>query len=496
MEPFSGSSYLIILYNVTFIEVTRRTKMKKWWLLVIVGLMSTGIFATNQVSANDSEKSSLEQKQAVELYEKEEIDGIIEDPEMESAAPVKARSLSNSRTVKLQKLYFGITDGTAGVTPVSMPNTNFSVSYSLNSKETLLHEGKTNASGEILNLTFPNIPNEVTSLIIRFYLGNNERGFIQRYNKKTYTFHHTRTIPANSIINVSSNSARFGVAGNADTYFYNFQAARLNNYFDLAVREYQNDVKKANELLPETSKFDLKPINIFFEKGYHLNKNSFHRNGHDGSKIPDIIIGDKDLGFFNETNLKEKVMHEWTHWNMYQATGMPGGSYGTHYTYNPNPETSYKEGWALFMAEMFSRGYSISDTTVQKDPQLYGKSTNMTVKHVLYDLLDTGSNDESFSISQRFLDGNPSDKEIRQLNLGIMHTTMVESKSTTLQGHLDYMEKKYILTASDKVKIAKLLEINGLSRNGYFTLDNDGNPLPTLQTFTVGESTDGVDIDE
>lgn len=470
--------------------------MKKKLLLVITGLGLLGVFAASQVSANEKEILTPEQEQVVELYEKGEIDGIIEDLEMEKVAPARARSFSASRTVTIQKIYFGITDATTGVTPVSMPNTNFSVSYSYNNKETLLHEGKTNASGEILNLSFPNIPNEVTSLIVRFYLGNSERGFIQKYNKKTYTFHHTRIIPANSIINVSSNTARFGVAGNADTYFYNFQAARLNNYFDLAVREYRNVVEQANKLLPETTIFKVKSINMFFEKGHRLNANSFNRNGHDGSKVPDIIIGDKDLRFFTETNLKEKVMHEWSHWNMYQATGMPGGSYMSHESYNPNPETSYKEGWALFNAKMFSGGYSLNDVVVQGNSKLFGKSTNTTAQHILYDLLDTGSNDENFSVFQRYLDTTPSDKEIRQLNLGVLHTAMVESKSTTLQGLLNYLESKYILTASDKTKLSKLLEVNGLSRKGAFTLGNEGQPLQIPQTFSVSEAVDSVDIDE
>ena len=452
--------------------------MKKKWLLVAIGLMSFSIFTSSQVYANESEKLSTEEEQAVDLYENEEIDGIIEDPEMESAAPVKARSLSGSRTVTLQKLYFAITDEKMSGPSAPMPNTNFSVSYTYNNKETLLHEGRTNASGEILNLTFPNIPNEVTSLIVRFYLGNDERGFIERYNNRPYTFHHARTIPANSIINASSNTARFGVAGDSDTFFYNYQATRLNYFYDQAVQEFTNLIKNTNDLLPETAKFKVEPISMNFKKGEYLDQNNaFFRNGYDNKGVANIVIGDRSDRVYTEQAIKSKVMHEWTHWNSYRETqaGIPGtlvNSFG------------YREGWAYFVGHMFANNYDLSskDLLVQNDNyngvnRYFGKASSVTAEHVLYDLLDVVSKDEDFSISRRFLDTPLPELEKRKINLGLMHTIMVESKATNLQEYLSYMEKKYVLTSSDKKEYRKALEINGLSKDGYYTLNEDGTPV-------------------
>lgn len=177
-------------------------------------------------------------------------------------------------------------------------------------------------------------------------------------------------------------------------------------------------------------------------------------------------------------------MHEWTHWNLYRYANAPGGDYDGHYSYNVNPKISFKEGWPLMIGDLFALNYDLAkeDLHVQTDNfnginRLYGKSTNYTVKQILYDLVDTGSNDEEFSISQRYLDEEMSDLDIRRLNLGILHTVMAESKAVTLQDLLNSVENKYVLTKSDKEKFAKLLEINGLSREGAFTLDTEGNPL-------------------
>ena len=122
--------------------------------------------------------------------------------------------------------------------------------------------------------------------------------------------------------------------------------------------------------------------------------------------------------------------------------------------------------------------------------------TNYTTKQVLYDLVDTGSNDEDFSLSQRYLDEEMSDLDVRRLNLGMLHTVMAESKTVTLEELLVGVEKKYVLTKSDKEKFAKLLEINGLSREGAFTLNNEGQPLTAPLQAVDPQSTVDEDWDE
>lgn len=155
------------------------------------------------------------------------------------------------------------------------------------------------------------------------------------------------------------------------------------------------------------------------------------------------------------------------------------------------------------IGDLFALNYDMTkeDLRVQTDNYnginlLYGKSTNYMVKQVLYDLVDTGSNDEEFSLSQRYLDEELSDIDVRRLNLGILHTFMAESKTVTLQELLTVVEKKYVLTKSDKEKFVQLLEINGLSREGDFTLDNEGNPLTVSFRSIELIPTSDVDWDE
>lgn len=288
-----------------------------------------------------------------------------------------------------------------------------------------------------------------------------------------------------NVINFTNTKIKFGNTADEESSFYNYQASRINHYFDQAVQEYSHAVELANDLLPDTAPFEVAPINFNFQKGHYVDDgNFFSRTGHDGSKVADIVIGDKSSKIFSKQFIMHNVMHEWTHWNLYRYANAPGGDYDGHEGYNTNPKISFKEGWPLMIGDLFALNYDMvkEDLRVQTDNQngvnrLFGKSTNYTVKQVLYDLVDTGSNDEDFSLSQRYLDGEMSDLEIRRLNLGILHTVMAESKTVTLQELLAAVEKKYVLTKSDKEKFAQLLEINGLSRDGAFTLDNDGNPL-------------------
>ncbi|EOH89559.1 hypothetical protein [Enterococcus pallens] len=467
---------------------------KKLIVFILLGLLGISLGVQSVTQAEDVEQVT---EPVVEEVVDESIDGEASDS-METGKPKRSLAQSNeTRTIELQKFYIETTDGAADSVSVPFPNTNYKLHYSKDGKETFLSEGVTNEKGEILNFKLEGIPSEGAALRVRYYLGNENRGFVQKFNKNHYGFVFTlRLIDHKQTINYINTKARFGNTVDPDSYFYNFQAARINCYFDQAVTEYTEAVKQANQLLPESSRFELKPINMNFEKGKHIGGSAFCRRGYDQSGVSDIVIGNHSTGIYTDYYLKRVVMHEWTHWNMYQATGMPGGVYEDHYSFNPNPQTSYKEGWAIFVADMFRKNYENEkhDKVVQtvEYNRFYGKSVNLTVYHVLYDLLDTGTNDESFSVSQRYLDEELSDQETRQLNLGMLHTAMVESKATTLQGLLNYLENKYVLTASDKEKFAQLLEVNGLSRDGNFTLDGDGNPLAAPMMVPV--ITEEVDV--
>lgn len=471
-------------------------------LLLLVSVLSIGMAVNNQVKA---EEDSVQKVSEVEAPNGEENDG---EASADLPKDGKQRGLTKSadvRTIDFRKFHIEVTDGAADSVSAPISNSKFTVSYVQNNRETYIHEGITNEKGQILNLPPKDIPFEATALKIRFTLGNDTRGYVQKYTKNPYRFVFTLGLNAASttnIVNYSNPKTKFGNAADEESGFYNYQATRINRYFDQAVQEYGNAVKLANDLLPDTKPFEVAPININFEKGQFVDKgNGFNRNGHDGSKVADIVMGDRSSKIFSTQYLMHNVMHEWTHWNLYRYASAPGGAYENHYSYNANPKISFKEGWPLLVGDLFALNYDMTkeDLRVQTDKyngvnRLFGKSTNYTVKQVLYDLVDTGSNDEDFSLSQRYLDGEMSDYEIRKLNLGILHTVMAESKTITLQDLLASVEKKYVLNKFDKAKFAKLLEVNGLSRDGAFTLDNSGSPLKSpLQTADTNTETD---IDE
>lgn len=391
----------------------------------------------------------------------------------ESAGNEKSKK---TRTVQLERFHLMVTDGAPESVPVPLPNTRYTIRLAKKNKETFLHEGITNNKGEIQNVALYDIPLEGASLKIGYILGNKQRGYIQKYNKKPYSFVFTLRLGSGNTINYSDYHVRFGTEKKEETFFYNFQAARINYYFDQAVQEQAQAVKQARQLFPNTAKFTIKPINIHFEQGRYLDEsNAFSRNGHDGSSISDIVIGDRSDKIFETKKLMHNIMHEWTHWNMYTAFAMPSGKYESHYSVNSDPKISYKEGWALFAGDVFADPDHLRemDTLVQEDDEqgvnrLLGQSTNMTVQQVLYDLLDVGSTDEDFYISERFLDKELSVSEINRLNFGILYSLMIASEATTLQDFLAYVEDKYVVTASDKKKFAEVLKINGLARDGSF----------------------------
>ncbi|MDT2661973.1 hypothetical protein P7E02_18985 [Enterococcus hulanensis] len=478
--------------------------MKKVFML-LVGVITFGLYSVTLVEAKEEEK-----KQDVELVDTEKNDGeasekISQEDGKQRSVTKAADSTPSTRAVDIKKFYIEVTDGAADSVSAPITNSKFRISYTHNNRDNILYEGVTNEKGEILDLPSKEIPFEVTAIKIRYYLGNDSRGYVQKYNKAAYSYVFNLGLNANLTTNsiyFGNKNVKFGNS-NPDSIVYNYQATRINHYFDKAVQEYSNAVKAANDLLPETSPFEVAPININFEQGQFVDKgNSFNRNGHDGSKIADIIIGDRSSKSFSTQYLMHNVMHEWTHWNLYRYAKAPGGSYESHYSYNINPKISFKEGWALFIGDLYALNYDMTkeDQRVQTDKynginRLFGKSTNYTVKQVLYDLVDTGSNDESFSLSQRYLDGEMTDLEVRRLNLGILHTVMAEDKTITLQDLLTSVEKKYVRTRSDKEKFAKLLEVNGLARDGAFTLDNAGNPLTAPLQAVETQSTVDEDWD-
>lgn len=453
--------------------------MKKRLILIVLSVLFFSPVAYGLVNAEESKTV----EQGIEQEDLAETDAGTSEIKENEKSSRKSLTLSNStRKVEVKRFYARIKDGSTGSELVTMPNSEYRVSYMLDGKETYIYEkGMTNEKGEILNLPEIEIPAEVTQLRFRYYLGNESRGYIKRYSGVTYQFVVGQNISSAGLINGYSNFW-VGSVTDPDRCFYNFHAAKLNYYYDESVKEFSSVVAKTNELLPKTVPFNIEPINMYFEKGEYLNENNgFWRNGHKGNKAADITIADNsNRQIFNDQAIKSKVMHEWTHWNSYRETQR-----GQEKETAPaGIRNSYREGWAYLVGHMFAQDYDYDskDSIVQNDNRdgvnrYFGRISSMTAEHVLYDLLDATSLDEDFSLSQRYIDDELTEKEKRRINLGLLHTIMVESKATTLQEFLNYMEDKYILSASDMKKFNKVLEVNGLAKDGAYTLDENGVPL-------------------
>lgn len=391
-------------------------------------------------------------------------------------APVLAEDtvVSNvlqARNVTIKKFYVEVKNDQGNSVP--MPNSDFRISYSLNNESVVVKEGTTNEKGEILDLTLENIPNEVSTIYVRYYLGTAERGYIQNLSNRKYSFFYSKGIPKSNLIDFSS-AATFGTDGDEASFRYNFVAANMNYQYFLAIKDYKQAVQLANELLPKTVSLITQPINVFLQRGEFVDRgNAFYSKGV-VNKQPEIIFGDRtNFADFRDWYIKHNMMHEWSHWNMYQTVGLPGKSYETHYTINEQPQTSYKEGWALLMGDLFAKRYDISsqDFANQSDTErLFGKNTNKTVEGILYDLIDfsAADNDEHYSISQRMIEGEINDQDLILLNMGILYTAMVESKANTLKDLLTYIDNRYVITKTDQESFRELLAVNGLTETFDF----------------------------
>lgn len=389
------------------------------------------------------------------------------------------------RNVAVKTYYDDVSQAT------SIPNSDYTVSYTdSNGNSVKAYSGMTDDTGAIKAVTLSNIPSSVTVLRINYTLGSLDRGYVLRSTGRNYQFAFSKSIPASNMIDYSGN-VKFGASGNDESYATNFIAARINNYYAQAVNKVTTAIVAAHTQLDDIPNFQNQPINIYYERGFYLDKGSaFYRNGHDNNGVPDIVLGDRpNLSQFTDHYLMHNVMHEWTHWNLSREVGLLGGSYTTHYTYNTNFYTSYKEGLALFAGEMFAYDNDLSstDNQVQTDSvagvnRLYGKSTNKTAQQTIYDLLDVDSTNEKedFYITEHYL--NRKDftlEELNELNFGVIYAELMQSKSLSLSEFLQYVENKYAITDSEKADFNQVLSVNGLSATGNFTLDEAGNPLST-----------------
>lgn len=327
-------------------------------------------------------------------------------------------------------------------------------------------------------------PKKIDKVRFQYYFGNDDRGYLINKKNVKYNGNHSRDIPSNRIINVSRVGSISGVLLSAEFYS---RITKLNNIYQNIYQNQKLAVEMAKPFI-NTSLVNFEPINIMYDDDFDLPGGFFTNSGY-GEYIRGPLIG---LNPTTVIDLKAGLTHEWAHWNMYRVNGMPGGSYKSHYE-QVNPQVSYKEGWALFQKHRYTCGLSnklLHDAQAQKDKELYdlyGYSTNCTVRNALYDIYDQDfpndieSEHETFDIYSAFVNGTHSIKDKDLISEGIMYTLMVNSKASTFQEFYKYLMDNYIINHSDKtfkVKLENAVGINGINKDGSFKF---GSSLKTLR---------------
>lgn len=380
------------------------------------------------------------------------------------------------RTVNIENILIRVVDDN-DKTATTIPYSDYDIGYeNADGKIIILHEGITDGNGQIKSVNV-SVPSDVTKLRIHYNLGSKERGYIILPEDGQYGLGTHLTIPDTNTISFEKDIIFRGAAP-GDTGENNHQATMLNKHYSSVYNDQINAVNYARKILPSLPSTTYKPIDVIWHKGYNLDQGCyFQRNGVGVVDRPIIVIGDISKGNM-DLHLKENMAHEWAHWNMYNATGMPGGAYDTDYTYNVNPQVSYKEGWATYQAERYVYKFNLkNDTRTQNDERLFGKSTNNTVADTLLDLYDIGENDESFDFSHRYLESNATDYQRDLFNEGLMYLVMIESKATTFEDFSKYVKSNFVPTNYDIANYNSALKVNGLNTNGQFTLDENGDPI-------------------
>ncbi|OJG79198.1 hypothetical protein RV10_GL001031 [Enterococcus pallens] len=331
-------------------------------------------------------------------------------------------------------------------------------------------------NGEVENLYYQ-ASQEFDQISFQYFFGNDERGYIIRLTDMKYNANHTRNIPNNRRINTTRVTSISGENGTAEFYV---ELTKLSNIYDDIYRDQEKALDAASPYI-ENRHVELKEIDLIYDADLIQSGNSFNRNGK-GSITRPVICINTMTGQQWEWDKTSAVAHEWAHWNMYRVNELPGKSYESHSSYNITPETSYKEGWALFQRHRYTCGLEnefINDTQVQSDPNLFGISTNFTVKGALYDVYDdnygqyAGLEDDPFDIYTLFVDGDHTLEERDLISEGILYTLMVDSQAKTFEEFYQYLYTNYVDTHPDetmKQNLIRSMATNGFDGNGNFII--------------------------
>lgn len=342
-------------------------------------------------------------------------------------------------------------------------------------KSFLLGTAVSGENGEIKDLFFKG-NREFDQVSFQYFFGKQDnRGFIIRLSGYKYNANHTREVPNSRKINTTRISSINGTNGTAEFYI---ELANLNNIYN-DVYENQVAAKKAAEPYIPSHHINFEQIDMIYDLEVIQAGNSFNRNGKGSIEDPVLCINTQASSNW-EWDRTCAVVHEWAHSNMYQINKFPNDAYTSHSSYNKKPETSYKEGWAVFQRHRFTCGLRnefSNDVQVQNDNQLFGVSTNYTVKGALYDIYDINYDkyseleDDQFDIYTLFVNGSHTIEEKDLISEGIMHTLMVDSGARTFKDFYQYLVTNYVDKHPDKTmkkKLVRAMAVNGIDADGDF----------------------------
>lgn len=357
--------------------------------------------------------------------------------------------------------------------PIKNAKVNIFGSLKVENKPFLLGTTTCDEDGGLKNLYYKG-QKAFDQLHFQYVFGKDDRGYIIRLTDSRYNANHTRSVPENRVLDVKTVGSISGANGTASFYV---ELAKLNNIYDAVYRQQLEAMKMASPYI-ENQHITFEPIDLIYDLDLVQVGNSFNRSK--GSvKRPVLCINTKEVPDWDWIRTCA-VTHEWAHWNMYRVNGLPGKAYESDFSYNSQPETSYKEGWAIFQRHQYTCGLKNefpNDTQVQKDERLYGISTNLSVKGALYDIYDinydkySSLEDDQFDIYTLFVNGNHTIEEKDLISEGIMHTLMVDSGARTFKDFYQYLVVNYVDKHPDKTlkqKLVRAMAVNGIDKNGDF----------------------------
>ncbi|MFU0801958.1 hypothetical protein ABH527_002365, partial [Staphylococcus warneri] len=326
-------------------------------------------------------------------------------------------------------------------------------------------------NGEINNISIT-VPENTNRLYFNHNLIDKSQNSVIDENGKQKSLISSISIPNNNVINGKTNYL-FGGKDKANQSFTYVQT--WNAFQTLKTKEENNINFTVNELNKYKDKiytpFSSNPIKIMYKNSEKpsgaLTKNNEDKKGILEKDERYLLINNPPISnnyqFSKQLeDIKINLAHEWAHWNMFQVIGregMPSTNYQSHNSFNSDERISYKEGWGVFQANRYTWGYNMNvklDTMVQKDKiqdpqygkkdQLFGKSTNSTVYHVIRDLYDLDNNiegkEDKYNVAKDVFGDkrNYSNQDLEKLSDGLLYITMRESKATTLEEYLKYLD--------------------------------------------------------